>query len=58
MYGGIMTLLLLLSTATIGYLNLKGIVKIPFKWHPRIAIATIIVAIIHGLFGLSMYFNF
>jgi hypothetical protein len=58
MYGGIMTLLLLLSTATIGYLNFRGIATIPFKWHPRLAITTIIVALIHGLFGLSMYFNF
>ncbi len=58
MYGGIFTLLLLLFTATVGFLNFKGISVIPFKWHPRLALTTIIVALVHGLFGLSIYFNF
>ena len=58
MYGGILTLLLLLSTATVGVLNFKGIHIIPFKWHPRLAAITIVAAIIHGLLGLSIYFNF
>jgi hypothetical protein len=58
MYGGILTFLLLLFTATVGFLNFKGISVIPFRWHPRLAIITIIVAVIHGLFGLSIYFNF
>lgn len=58
MYGGILTLMLLLSTAAIGALNHKGIFIIPFKWHPRLAITTIITALIHALFGLSVYFNF
>ena len=58
MYGGILTFLLMLSTATVGFLNFKGIHIIPFKWHPRLALTTIIVAIIHAAFGLSIYFNF
>jgi hypothetical protein len=58
MYGGILTYLLLLSTAIVGYLNFKGIYIIPFKWHPRLALTAIIVASIHALFGLSIYFNF
>jgi len=58
MYGGLFTFLLLLFTATVGLLNFKGILIIPFKWHPRLAITTIIVAIIHALFGLSILFNF
>jgi hypothetical protein len=58
MYFGILTLLLLLSTATIGILNVKGISIIPFKWHPRLAMTTILIAIIHAIFGLSIYFNF
>jgi len=58
MYGGIFTFLLLLFTATVGFLNFKGISVIPFKWHPRLALTTIIVAVVHGLFGLSIYFNF
>ena len=58
MYGGIMTFLLLLFTATVGALNFKGITVIPFKWHPRLAIITIIIATIHAILGLSILFNF
>lgn len=58
MYGGILTFFLLLFTATIGALNFKEITVIPFKWHPRLAITTIIIAIIHAIFGLSILFNF
>jgi len=58
MYGGLSTLALMLFTATVGALNFKGIAVIPFKWHPRLAMITIIVALIHGLFGLSILFNF
>lgn len=58
MYGGIFTLLFLLFTATVGLLNFNGIAIIPFKWHPRLAATTIMVALIHGLLGLSIYFNF
>ena len=58
MYGGIVTFLLLLFTATVGFLNFKGIQTIPFKWHPRLALTTIIVAIVHAVFGLSILFNF
>ncbi len=58
MYGGILTLLLLLFTATVGALNFKGITIVPFKWHPRLAIITIVVAIIHAILGLSIFLNF
>jgi len=58
MYGGILTFLLLLFTATVGALNFKRIYIIPFKWHPRLALTTIIIAIIHAIFGLSILFNF
>lgn len=58
MYGGMLTFILLLFTATVGALNFKGIHVIPFKWHPRLAISTILVAVVHALFGLSIYFNF
>lgn len=58
MYGGIFTLILMLCTATIGALHFKGNTKIPFKWHPRLSILTIIFALIHGFFGLSIFFNF
>lgn len=58
MYMGILTFTLLLSTATVGALNFKGIHVFPFKWHPRLALTTIIVAILHAIMGLSVYFNF
>jgi hypothetical protein len=58
MYGGILTFLSLLFTASISLMNRKGIFIIPFKWHPRMAVITIILATIHAIFGLSIYFNF
>ncbi len=57
-YGGTLTFVLLIFTATVGWLNFKAIYIIPFKWHPRLAIITIIVAVIHAIMGLSAYFNF
>jgi hypothetical protein len=58
MYGGIFTFILMMTTAIVGFLNFKGIHTIPFKWHPRLALTTIIIATIHAIFGLSIYFNF
>jgi hypothetical protein len=57
-YFGSATFLLLLSTATIGFLNFRGNTKIPFKWHPRLAGATIILAIIHVFLALSVYLKY
>lgn len=57
-YGGFTTLLLVLFTATVGYLNFKGNHSIPLKWHPVLALTTIIVAIIHGFLGLSVFLGF
>lgn len=56
--GGILTFLLLISTATIGILNMKGITIIPLKWHFRLAFATLVIGIIHAIFGLSIFLNF
>lgn len=58
MYLGIITFILIVFTATVGALNFKGIKIIAFKWHPVLAIISIIVAFIHGLLGLSIFFNF
>jgi hypothetical protein len=57
-YLGIITLLLLLTTMIIGALNFKGIRIIPFKWHPRLALATITIGLFHGFLGASILFNF
>lgn len=54
-YGGIITLLSLLTTATIGYLMREQKVPIPFKWHKRMAYVTLALSLIHGLLGLLSY---
>jgi hypothetical protein len=56
MYIGILTVLSFLFTASIAIMNVKGIEKIPFKWHPRMAIFSISLAIIHGILGVASYF--
>lgn len=56
MYVGIITLVSFLFTATIGFLNLKGIHKIPFSWHPKMAALSIILAVIHGIMGILIFF--
>ena len=55
MYGGITTLLCLMVTATIGHLNVKGNTKIPMKWHFRMARITILIAVLHGVLGISLF---
>jgi len=57
-YLGSLTFLSLLFTASIGYASIKGIKWVPFKYHPLMAVTTITIALIHGLLGLSIYFNF
>ena len=55
LYVGVLTLSLLLLTASISIMNRRGINKIPFKWHSRVAFVTIAVAIIHAIIGISAY---
>jgi hypothetical protein len=57
-YTGFLTLFLMLFTATVGYLSFRGYRTIPFKWHPRLAIITIGMAIIHMVMGLSILLRF
>jgi len=56
MYAGIITLLSFLITAVIGALVMKGIGKIPFKFHKIMAAISISLAIIHGIFGILIFF--
>lgn len=56
MYLGILTLLAFLFTASIAVITLKGIRTIPFKWHPRCAVFSILLALVHGLLGVLAYF--
>jgi len=56
MYLGMVTLLMFLVTASIAILNMKGIVTLPFAWHPRLAVLSICLALIHGMLGILAYF--
>jgi hypothetical protein len=56
MYGGILTLLSFLFTASISIMNKKGIHTIPFKWHPRMAIISICLGLVHGFLAFMHYF--
>lgn len=55
MYGGIMTISCLLITATIGHLHMKGSTRIPMKWHFIMARITILIAVLHGILGMSLF---
>ncbi|MCK5332391.1 hypothetical protein KAJ41_00830 [Candidatus Parcubacteria bacterium] len=54
-YLGILTFLSFFIAALIAILNMKGINKIPFKWHPRFAIFSLLLALLHGLLGILAY---
>jgi len=55
-YGGILTLIFLIITAIMGYLNTKG--KNTFFWHKVFAAAAFIFALIHGTLGLLANLGF
>ncbi|MCL5073784.1 MAG: hypothetical protein M1308_23255 [Actinobacteria bacterium] len=57
-YIGILTYLSFLLTATIGYFQYTGKPLVPFKWHPRIAAASLILGLIHGVLAASVYFHY
>jgi hypothetical protein len=54
MYCGILTFIVLISTATAGAMVLKG--KLNFKWHKRLAITLVILALLHGALGVLSFF--
>ncbi|MBL7022212.1 hypothetical protein ISR92_02770 [Patescibacteria group bacterium] len=55
-YTGILTILLLFLTASVSILAKYNIKWLPGTWHKHLATITMIMAIIHGLMGLSNYF--
>jgi hypothetical protein len=58
MYTGILALLFLLVTATLGSLLYKRLLAwSSFKIHPLFAALAIALALFHGLLGLSVYFG-
>jgi len=56
--GGFATLALLLMTASISYLSMTRKLKMSMKWHPRFALATIVMAFLHAFVAMSMYWGY
>ncbi len=57
-YGGLITLILLVTTLTLGYLNIRDIREISLKWYEVLVTVTLVVCILHTILGLSIFFNF
>lgn len=57
-YGGLLTLLSFLFTASIGFANFHGYKWIPFKWHPRMVIISFSLALFHMISALSIFLNY
>jgi hypothetical protein len=55
-YLGIITLFIFLFAAMIASLTKRGINKVNFKWHSRLAKIGILLAIIHGTLGVLASF--
>jgi len=55
-YGGIVTFLMLLVTASILILNRFGIRFLNYNWHKKFGYITILFAFIHGILALLNYF--
>ncbi len=50
---GIISFICLLTTASLGYLVLKGKYNIPFAWHMRMAALTIIIVVVHAVLVIA-----
>ena len=57
-YAGIIIILLLLTTAALGYLSLHGKIKNGFKYHFFFAKTTVAFALIHAILAISAYLKF
>jgi hypothetical protein len=56
MYIGLISIAMFLTVATIGYLIFTGRTKIKITTHRNLAITAITIALIHGFFGVMLYF--
>lgn len=54
-FGGMFTIILLLSTATLGYLISEGKIKLSINWHKNLARVTVVFALVHGFFAMSLF---
>ena len=57
-YGGMITLLLIIITGYIGHSLMKGEQKFSLKVHQNLFWVTLIVGILHGIVGLSIFLKF
>lgn len=55
-YMGLITLILLLSTATLGYMVFTGKGNIKVRTHLRMAVLTVIFALVHAFFAFMARF--
>ena len=55
-YLGLLALVGFTFAATIAFLNKKGIRKIPFKWHSKVAFVSLTFGIVHGILAILTYF--
>ncbi len=55
-YLGLLALVGFTFAALISFLNKKGIRKIPFKWHSKVAAVSLVLGIIHGILAILVYF--
>ena len=55
MYIGILTLLSFFFTASIAILNRRGIRKLPFRFHPKMARLSLLIGSVHALLALSLF---
>ena len=54
-YLGVFSYISLVATATVSLLTRRKIVKIPMRYHFRLAYLTLILATVHALFALAVY---
>ena len=54
---GIIVFLCLISTATVGFLVMKGKGNVPFTWHVNLARLTIAIALIHAFLAMAWFFG-
>ena len=58
LWGGMLSGILLLLTATIGFLNARGIRVIKFKYHKSTAYLAVLAGLFHGIIAILAYFGF
>jgi hypothetical protein len=56
MYMGLLTLALFIIAAAVGYLVFTGKTNMIVRTHKRLATIAIAVALIHGFFGVALFF--